>query len=66
MEDKIEIVKRLKALLIKTRAGSDIEDLILNSTHDKVTIQFKTGHKIQADIAGDSGIAIIHDVIKML
>lgn len=43
MENKEDIVKRLKLLLISTRAGSNIADLILNEKEDKVTILFRHG-----------------------
>lgn len=66
MENKQDIVKRLKLLLMATRAGSNIEDLDLNERQDKVTIIFRHGGSRQVDIAGDSGIAIIKDVISRL
>ena len=43
MENKEEIVKRLKLLLIVTRAGSNIADLILSEEQDKVVILFRDG-----------------------
>mgnify|MGYP007123107763 CR=1 FL=1 len=42
-ENKSDIVMRLKILLKATRAGSDIEDLILNETKDSITILFCHG-----------------------
>lgn len=65
-ENKEEIVKRLKLLLMVTRAGSDIEDMVLNEKQDKVTIIFRSGGSRRIDIAGDSGIAIIKDVVNRL
>lgn len=65
-ENKKDIVLRLKLLLIRTRAGSDICDLTLNETQDTVTILFKNGCKRNVNIACDSGIAIIQDVINAL
>ena len=41
MENKEEIVARLKLLLMATRAGSNIQDLKLNEAKNKVTIVFK-------------------------
>ena len=61
MENKEEIVARLKLLLMATRAGSNIQDLKLNEAKNKVTIVFKAG---VVDIIGDSGYAIIMDVMK--
>lgn len=65
-ENKESIVVRLKLLLDATRAGSGIEELILNEKQDKITILFETGSTREVNIAGDSGIAIIQDVIRRL
>ena len=65
-ENKSDIVMCLKILLKATRAGSDIEDLILNETKDSITILFCHGGRREVNISGDSGIAIIKDVIKKL
>lgn len=64
MEKKEDIVKRLKLLLIATRAGSDIEDLILSEDQNTVTIQFRNGYTKKVCVEADSGIALIRDVIK--
>lgn len=66
MENKEDIVKRLKLLLRSTRAGSNIEDLVLSADQDEVIIIFKQGSKKKINIAADSGIAIIMDVINKL
>lgn len=66
MEDKEDIVKRLKNLLLVTRAGSDIEDLVLSENQDMVTILFNEGGTMNINIAADSGIAIIKDIICRL
>ncbi len=66
MENKEDIVKRLKLLLIATRAGSGIADLILTENQDKVIILFKQGATREVNIDGDSGYAIIQDVLKRL
>lgn len=64
MEKKEDIVKRLKLLLIATRAGSDIEDLVLSEDQNTVTIQFRNGYTKKVCVEADSGIALIRDVIK--
>ena len=64
MENKEEIVARLKLLLMATRAGSNIQDLKLNEAKNKVTIVFKAGGERVVDIIGDSRYAIIMDVMK--
>ncbi|MCM1258455.1 MAG: hypothetical protein NC307_11455 [Roseburia sp.] len=66
MENKEEIVERLKLLLMATRLGDNVADLILSERQDKVTILFKLGGCREVDIEGDSGYAIIKDVMKML
>lgn len=66
MENKEDIVKRLKLLLIITKAGGNVADLLLNDEQDGVTILFQDGSRKYVDIAGDSGIAIIEDVISRL
>lgn len=67
-ENKSDIVMRLKVLLKATRAGSDIEDLILNETEtkDSIMILFRHGGRRVVDVSGDSGVAIIKDVINRL
>lgn len=66
MENKQNIVTRLKLLLNLTRAGEDIKDLVLSDTQETVTIRFNNGCCRVVNIAGDSGIAIIRDVISKL
>ncbi len=66
MENKEDIVRRLKLLLMATRAGSNIADLILNEEKEQVIILFRHGGTHVVNIAADSGIAIIRDVVKAL
>lgn len=66
MENKENIVKRLKLLLMITRAGSNIADLILSENQKKVIILYRLGGISEVDIEGDSGIAIIKDVLKKM
>lgn len=56
----------MKLLLIATRAGSNIADLILTENQSKVIILFKAGGTREVNIDGDSGYAIIMDVLKKL
>lgn len=64
MENKEEIVMRLKILLRATRAGEAVADLILHNQQDKVTILYRAGYTKEVDITADSGIAIIRDILK--
>ena len=66
MENKEEIVMKLKILLKSIRAGSDIADLILHQNQEAITILFRNGWTRKVDIAADSGYAIILDVMKAL
>lgn len=66
MEDKREIVARLKLLLKVTRAGSHIKDLLLNEEQNIVTILFTHGESQKVNIEADSGISIILDVVMTL
>lgn len=66
MENKEKIVKLLKMLLQATRAGSNIEDLILNENQDEVIITFKRGGENRVNVDCDSGISIIKDVVAKI
>lgn len=43
MENKKEIVKALKEVLVFTRAGENISDLVLSKNQDTVTVFYKNG-----------------------
>lgn len=64
MENKEDIVKRLKLLLTATRAGREIEELDLSEDRNTVTIQFRNGCRRDVCVEADSGIALIRDVIR--
>lgn len=69
MEDKSMIVSRLCLCLISTRAGSDIDDLSYvkyDDGEEYVTIKFKSGGFRIVNVPGDSGAALILDVVKAL
>lgn len=73
MEDKREILVRLKLLLKVTRAGSDIADLELEADEygaidgsEYCVIVFDSGYRKKVDITADSGLSIIEDVLKAL
>ena len=64
-ENKDMIARYLKPLLQCTRAESDIKDLVLDNQEEYVTIVFENGTK-RVPVMGDSGIALIQDIIKCL
>lgn len=66
MEDKQEILTHLKWLLKATRAGQDIDRLLLSEDEKTVSIVFCSGHGKDINIECDSGIAIVQDVAKAL
>ncbi|MFG6393826.1 MAG: hypothetical protein K1W24_06535 [Lachnospiraceae bacterium] len=66
MENKEKIVNALKDVLVLTRAGADILDLVLDKAQSKITIVCKNGHFKNVSIEADSGLAIIKDVISGL
>lgn len=66
MENKKDIVARLKLLLIATRAGANIEGLILSEDERFITIKFKKGGSREVNVEGDSGYAIICDVMARI
>lgn len=66
MEDKQEIVMYLKWLLKATRAGGDVETLVLSKDETTVTISYGSGSTRDVNIECDSGIQIIQDIVKAL
>ena len=66
MENKKEIIRRLKEVLIITKAGENILDLVLSKNQDTVTVFYKNGHFKIVNIEADSGVTIIQDVISSL
>lgn len=65
MEDKREILARLLPALQATRAGSDVKDLA-EYDDEYCVIVFQSGFRKRVCIGGDSGLAIIEDVIHAL
>ncbi len=65
-ENKQDIVSKLSTLLKATRAGSGIDKLELTADEKEVRITFKSGFGKSVNVAGDSGIALIKDVISRL
>lgn len=66
MENKEEIVMRLKLLLTATRAGEDIDKMELTEDQHFVVIHWKSGCTRKVNIEADSGIAIIDDVLHAI
>lgn len=61
---KKEFIAKYAELLRMTR--EDIFDLYLYEYQDKVTINYKSGHSEDVNIACNSGMAIIRDVARRI
>lgn len=64
MEDKQKICDLLLPLLKETRAFSDLDDLEYIQDQDCVLLTFANRHVCRVNVAMDSGIAMIRDVIR--
>nr|DAT27079.1 MAG TPA: hypothetical protein [Bacteriophage sp.] len=64
MEDKQKICDLLLPLLKATRAFSDLDDLEYIQDQDCVLLAFANGYVRKVNVAMDSGIAMIRDVIQ--
>ena len=56
----------LKYLLNATRERECIRDLVLDGGQDSVDIFFNNGYRKTVNIEGDSGLAVIRDVLDAL
>lgn len=65
-EDKEEITNRLFDALRMTREFMKLESLTYRKDQEKVIARFEDGSKKKINVAADSGIALISDVIKNL
>lgn len=66
IEDKKEICKRLLPVLRMTRNLYDLEDLTFDPEQELVTATFSSGFTKKANVAADSGIAMICDIIRQI
>lgn len=67
-ENKQEILNSLASVLKLTRAGQNILkiDYQTSDNWEDAVICFKSGGNIRVYITADSGVAMIHDIIKRL
>ena len=65
-EDKEAITERLFDALHMTREFMELESLTYLKDQEKVVARFEDGHEKAVNVASDSGIALISDVIKNL
>jgi hypothetical protein len=65
MEDKQRILDLLCETLHATRAQYDLQDLRYNAEKDTVLAVYENG-AIEVNVAMDSGIAMIRDVLRAI
>ena len=65
-ENKQEICKALVPVLQMTRNLYDLEDLTFDPEQELVTATFSSGFTKKANVAADSGIAMICDIIRQI
>ena len=65
-EDKQAICKALVSVLRMTRNLEDLADLTYDPKTDTVTAQFESGFSKVANVAMDSGTAMIRDIIGQI
>jgi hypothetical protein len=66
MENKQEICDRLLSALQSTRDLYDLAELRYSRDTETVTATFSSGYSKHANVACDSGIAMIQDIIKQI
>lgn len=66
MEDKQKICSLLVPALQATRNLSDLVDLKYNEKNETVTAHFLNGAQKRANVAADSGTAMIKDIVKQI
>ena len=64
-EDKQAICNALCTALQLTRSGSDISEIEYHPEGEYVTVYYTSGH-ININVAFDSGIAMIRDILRGL
>lgn len=65
MEDKDKICSYLAVVLMNTREYSDMTNLFYNEVDEVVTAVFPS-RWIEINVAMDSGIAMVRDILKVL
>ena len=66
MENKHFILDRLLGTIQLTRVGKDIVSMDLSPDEEHVVIQYANGVAEFANVAGDSGAAMIRDVMQKI
>lgn len=66
MENKQEILDKLLLALQATRLFRDLASLEYDSQTEMVTAIYDGGATLRVNVAGDSGFAMIKDVLRLL
>lgn len=66
MENKKEICNSLCATLQKPRDQSNLMSLTFDYNREIVIAKYDDDRKVEVNVCGDSGIALIKDVIRKL
>ena len=66
MENKKRICAMLLPVLQETRAGCDLFDIRYDPDTETVELVFTAGYKRKIDVAADSGLAMIKDIVHQL
>ena len=66
MENKQEILDKLLATLQATRIFRDLASLEYEPEQEMVTAVYEGGATLRVNVAGDSGFAMIKDVLRLL
>ncbi len=63
-EDKQEICNNMRVLLLSTIAGQSVRAIGYDADREEVKILYLGGRLQRINVAGDSGIELIKDVLK--
>ena len=65
-ENKKDIVGRLSILMKTTRAGYDLDKLVLSEDGGEVVVKYDSGYEKRGNVECDSGAALILDVVNAM
>lgn len=66
IENKKTILEKLTEALVETRNLCDIVQVELIDNEETVVVRFENGYERRINVACDSGLAMIYDVVKAL
>ena len=66
MENKSIICQLLLSAVRSTRAGSDVDAIIYDDEQEVATIYYDNGYSKAVNVACDSGIAMMRDILEAI